>query len=107
MSSPYPEQTPQEQTPHGAYPTQPYQAPAQYPSGQQPPYPPPYPPQGYPAAPPQQFVQVNVNGLRGRIQTNHTFHLIMTLVTCGLWLFVWIPMTIINSSRNHNRGQGF
>lgn len=34
------------------------------------------------------------------VHTNHVFHLIMTLLTCGLWgLFVWLPMTILNSLR--------
>jgi hypothetical protein len=34
------------------------------------------------------------------VRTSHTFHLLMTLLTCGLWaLFAWIPITIINSMR--------
>jgi hypothetical protein len=33
------------------------------------------------------------------VQTSHTFHLIMTLLTCGLWLLVWIPMIIVNAMR--------
>jgi hypothetical protein len=28
--------------------------------------------------------------------TSHTFHLLMTLFTCGLWLPVWIVVSIIN-----------
>jgi hypothetical protein len=33
-------------------------------------------------------------------RTSHTFHLIMTLLTAGLWgLFVWLPITVINSMR--------
>ena len=32
------------------------------------------------------------------VQTSHTFHLLMTLLTCGLWgIFVWLPISIINS----------
>ena len=31
-------------------------------------------------------------------RTSHTFHLIMTLLTAGLWApFVWLPVTIWNS----------
>ena len=36
------------------------------------------------------------------VQTNHTFHLIMTLITFGLWgVFVWLPMTVLNQLRKH------
>jgi hypothetical protein len=36
------------------------------------------------------------------VQTNHVFHLILTILTCGLWgLFVWLPMTIINQLRKN------
>lgn len=28
--------------------------------------------------------------------TNHTFHLLMTVFTCGLWGFVWLAMIVIN-----------
>lgn len=32
---------------------------------------------------------------KDRKQTNHTFHLLMTLITCGMWaMFVWLPLTI-------------
>jgi hypothetical protein len=31
------------------------------------------------------------------VDTNHTFHLIMTFVTCGLWLPVWALMAVLNS----------
>ncbi|MCW2674767.1 MAG: hypothetical protein JWP14_3356 [Frankiales bacterium] len=32
------------------------------------------------------------------VRTSHTFHLIMSLLTCGLWaLFVWGPITILNA----------
>ena len=34
------------------------------------------------------------------VRTSHTFHLIMSLLTCGLWaVFVWGPMTLINAMR--------
>lgn len=32
------------------------------------------------------------------VKTSHGFHLVMSILTCGLWaVFVWLPMTIINS----------
>jgi hypothetical protein len=34
------------------------------------------------------------------VHTSHTFHLLMTIFTAGAWgIFVWLPMTIINSMR--------
>lgn len=36
-----------------------------------------------------------------RKQTSHTFHLIMSILTCGVWaIFVWFPITIYNSMRH-------
>lgn len=33
-----------------------------------------------------------------RKDTSHTFHLLMTLFTCGMWaIFVWLPIIIWNS----------
>jgi hypothetical protein len=33
-----------------------------------------------------------------RKDTSHTFHLLMTLFTCGFWaVFVWLPIIIWNS----------
>jgi hypothetical protein len=30
-----------------------------------------------------------------RKQTSHTFHLLMTIITAGMWgLFVWFPLTL-------------
>lgn len=30
-------------------------------------------------------------------RTSHTFHLIMTLITGGLWgIFVWLPLTVLH-----------
>lgn len=47
-----------------------------------------------PRRPPPAFVT------KSPVQTSHTFHLIMTLCTCGLWApFVWFPMIFINSLR--------
>ncbi|ANW64063.1 hypothetical protein BCA37_11060 [Mycobacterium sp. djl-10] len=31
--------------------------------------------------------------------TSHGLHLLLTLLTCGLWLPVWIIMIIINGGR--------
>lgn len=38
---------------------------------------------------PYQAVMVTGN------KVNHTLHLILTLVTCGLWGFVWIALALI------------
>lgn len=36
------------------------------------------------------------------VQTNHVFHLLMTLITCGIWgLLVWLPMVVINQWRKN------
>lgn len=51
-------------------------------------YPPPWPPQ----QPQPTRIVTSVP-----VQTSHTFHLIMTLVTCGLWLPVWALVAILNS----------
>lgn len=46
-----------------------------------------------------QPVVVNTGG--GRFyKTSHGFHLIMSVVTLGLWLPVWGIMAVMNSSRN-------
>lgn len=33
------------------------------------------------------------------VQTNHALHLILTLLTCGLWGIVWIIVAAVNSNR--------
>lgn len=35
----------------------------------------------------------------GRRGTNHAFHLIMSIVTIGLWIPVWIIVSIANSGK--------
>ncbi|GAB2989600.1 hypothetical protein [Saccharothrix stipae] len=78
-------------------PTQPYPAPPQaqpYPPQQ--PYAQPYPPPPYvQPVMPQQNVQVNVVAARPGV--NHGLHLILTILTCGLWAIVWIIVAISNS----------
>jgi hypothetical protein len=39
--------------------------------------------------------------LSQRKKTNHVLHLLLTLVTGGLWLIVWL--LVDNSNRRHNR----
>ncbi len=34
------------------------------------------------------------------IETCHVLHLLMTLLTCGLWVVVWVMCAIINDSAN-------
>jgi hypothetical protein len=34
-------------------------------------------------------------------KTNHILHLILTLITAGLWVFVWIIVGLINQHRAH------
>ena len=58
------------------------------------PYPQPMPGQAYPY-PPQPFQQMVVVNDRRRV--NHPLHLILTLLTAGLWLPVWIILMIANS----------
>jgi hypothetical protein len=36
--------------------------------------------------------------VRGK-RTSHGLHLFLTIVTAGLWAFVWIPMVFINRDR--------
>ena len=33
-------------------------------------------------------------------ETNHILHLILTMISCGLWAPVWIAMAIINAATN-------
>lgn len=33
------------------------------------------------------------------VQTSHVVHLILTLLTCGLWAPVWIIMAVLNKSQ--------
>ncbi|QGJ88789.1 membrane protein [Mycobacterium phage Yecey3] len=55
----------------------------------------------YPQQPPQQPypyyppVQPTVMPVR----TNHAMHLMLSVISCGLWLPVWIFVAMINSSR--------
>jgi hypothetical protein len=40
-------------------------------------------------------MRVTVRRYRQR-QTNHVFHLVMTMLTCGFWLPVWIGCVVFN-----------
>jgi hypothetical protein len=31
-----------------------------------------------------------------RRRTNHPLHAVLTIGTCGIWLFVWVPVGIYN-----------
>jgi hypothetical protein len=44
----------------------------------------------------QQPIIIN-NSTPERKQTNHLLHFILTLVTVGLWLPVWIIVAIVNN----------
>lgn len=48
-----------------------------------------------PAQRPQKRVMTSVEKRRGLGGLAHTTHLMLTLFTCGAWLFVWIPWWII------------
>lgn len=48
--------------------------------------------------PPQPYVPPQyINVSRG---SDHTFHLLMTVFTCGAWLPVWLICEIVSASRN-------
>lgn len=49
----------------------------------------------------QQPVIVNAGRPVRYYKTSHGFHLVMSLVTLGLWLPVWGIMSIANSSRSN------
>ena len=43
---------------------------------------------------------------KARVETNHTFHLLMSILTMGMWaIFVWPWVWMLNTSRNAVRGQ--
>jgi hypothetical protein len=33
------------------------------------------------------------------VRTNHAMHILLSLLTCGLWIPVWIVMAMINADR--------
>lgn len=81
-----------------------YQRPPMPPAVQYPQQPPSMPPEvaqwfaqngGYPMMQQQQAVVVRGDGRR----TSHAFHLIMSLITFGLWIPVWVIMWIVNGGR--------
>lgn len=54
------------------------------------------------AVPQQQFAApVYVNNAPGKFyKTSHGLHLFLTIITFGLWGFVWIGVGLYNASRN-------
>lgn len=59
------------------------------------------PGQSAPTASVQQPVIVNTTQRVRFYKTSHGFHLIMSVVTLGLWLPVWAIMAIANSTRSN------
>lgn len=59
------------------------------------PYYPPQSPAYPPAQRPRKRVMKSVEKRRGLGGLAHSTHLMLTLFTCGAWLFVWIPWWII------------
>lgn len=58
------------------------------------------PPQQQPQQPHHQTgPRPQYSRLETPVETNHTFHLIATIFTCGLWAFVWVPVWAINKNR--------
>lgn len=64
---------------------QPHQQPPAY-------YPPPYPHGGH-------------SVYEAPVNTNHTFHLLATVFTCGLWAPVWLIVWALNQSRKRKTTQ--
>lgn len=54
------------------------------------------PPQPYAVAPAAPQVVVNQ---RKAYKTSHGFHLIMSLITFGLWLPIWLVVGLVNAAR--------
>ena len=52
----------------------------------------------YPQAPSFVVNNSNVVGYVGRTGPNHVLHLLLTIFTCGLWLPVWIIVTIASAA---------
>ena len=38
----------------------------------------------------------------GRKQTSHFTHLVMTFLTCGFWIPIWVVCTLSNGQHNKN-----
>lgn len=52
-----------------------------------------------PGSPSSQAVVVNAQGKA--YKTSHGFHLIMSIITLGMWaIFVWLPIGIYNAVKN-------
>lgn len=51
----------------------------------------------YPSAPGPDPRHPQYSVSKSRKKTSHTFHLLMCLFTCGLWVFVWMAMAAWNA----------
>lgn len=40
-------------------------------------------------------------------QTNHTVHLVLSIVTCGAWLLVWPIVAVVNSQNNKSKRESY
>ena len=54
--------------------------------------------------PPQQMQTVFVNNNGGR-RVNHVLHLVLTILTAGLWLPIWIILAIAIECRDNRRAR--
>lgn len=81
---------PQHYTPPAQYGAQPYGPPPYQESWGQPVHAPMYVPL------PQQQVNVINGGFAGYRRTSHGLHLFLSIVTMGLWVPVWIIVTVVN-----------
>lgn len=56
-------------------------------------------PTGQPIIVNQQFVPQSAPVVVYNSGTNHGLHLVLTVLTCGMWLPVWIILVIVNGGR--------
>jgi hypothetical protein len=55
------------------------------------------------------FIQAEMlkEQLKSKHETSHILHLILTIVTFGLWLIVWILISITNRTKRDNIDERF
>ncbi|MFD3591834.1 hypothetical protein ACFWU5_03840 [Nocardia sp. NPDC058640] len=82
--------------------TQPYPpAPQQYPPHQGYAMPPSYPMPGHPMVSVTQNNGMGAHTIVVHRGVNHGLHLVLTLLTCGLWLPVWVIAMVIDAMNNN------